>query len=86
MIPYVVSRGADDEEDDRDSWTTSGQQECDRFRGDCPYGTVDDTGRVQLSQDVMTKRGVGDATLPTGSSKVPGRKIRKMPAKKVSWQ
>ena len=34
-----------------------------------PYGTVDDTGRVQLSQDVMTKRGVSDATLPMGSSK-----------------
>ena len=49
-----------------------------------PYGTVDDTGRVQLSQDVMTKRGVSDATLPMESSKVPDRKIRKMPAKKVS--
>ena len=49
-----------------------------------PYGTVDDTGRVQLSQDAMTKRGVIDTTLPTGSSKVPDRKIRKMPAKKVS--
>ena len=49
-----------------------------------PYGTVDDMGRVQLSQDVMTKRGVSDATLPMGSSKVPDRKIRKMPAKKVS--
>ena len=48
------------------------------------YGTVDDMGRVQLSQDVMTKRGVSDATLPMGSSKVPDRKkIRKMPAKKV---
>ena len=49
-----------------------------------PYGTVDDTGRVQLSQDVMMKRGVSDTTLPMGSSKVPDRKIRKMPAKKVS--
>ena len=49
-----------------------------------PYGSVDDMGRVQFSQDVMTKRGVSDATLPMGSSKVPGRKIRKMPAKKVS--
>ena len=49
-----------------------------------PYGTVDDMGRVQLPQDVMTKRGVSDATLPMGSSKVLGRKIRKMPAKKVS--
>ena len=34
-----------------------------------PYGMIDDTGRVQLSQDVMTKRGVSDATLPMGSSK-----------------
>ena len=49
-----------------------------------PYRTVDDMGRVQLSQDVMTERGVSDATLPMGSSKVPDRKIRKMPAKKVS--
>ena len=49
-----------------------------------PYETIDDTGRVRLSQDVMTKRGVSDATLPMGSSKVPDRKIRKMPAKKVS--
>ena len=49
-----------------------------------PYGTIDDTGRVRLSQDVMTKGGVSDATLPMGSSKVPDRKIRKMPAKKVS--
>ena len=48
------------------------------------HRTVDDTGRVQLSQDVMTKRGVSDTTLPMGSSKVPDRKIRKMPAKRVS--
>ena len=49
-----------------------------------PYGTIDDRERVQLYQDVMTKRGVSDATSPTGSCKVPDRKIRKMPAKKVS--
>ena len=49
-----------------------------------PYGTIDDTGRVRLSQDVMTKRGVSDTMPPMGSSKVPNRKIRKMPAKKVS--
>ena len=49
-----------------------------------PYGTIDDTGRVRLSQDVMTKRGISDTTLPMGSSKIPDRKIRKMPAKKVS--
>ena len=40
-----------------------------------PYGTIDDTGRVQFSQDAMTKEGVSDATLPTGSSRVPDRKI-----------
>ena len=49
-----------------------------------PFGMVDDTGRVQLSQDVMTKREVSDTTLSMGSSKIPDRKIRKMLAKKVS--
>ena len=49
-----------------------------------PYGTIDDTGRVQLSQDTMTKEGVSDATLQTRSSKIPDRKIRGMPEKKVS--
>ena len=48
------------------------------------YGTIVDTGRVQLSQDVMTKQGVIDITPPMGSSKVSERRIRKMPAKKVS--
>ena len=48
-----------------------------------PYGTIDDTGRVRLSQTVI-RQGVSDTTPPMGSSKVPGRKIRKMPAKKVS--
>ena len=49
-----------------------------------PYGTIDDTGRVRLSQSVMTRKGVRDTTPPMGSSKVPERRIRKMPAKKVS--
>ena len=49
-----------------------------------PYGTIDDTGRVQLSQETMTRTGVSDTTLPTKSSKVPDRKIREMPMKKVS--
>ena len=49
-----------------------------------PYETIDDTGRVRLSQDLMTKRGVSEATLRMESSKVPERKIRKMLAKKVS--
>ena len=49
-----------------------------------PYGTIDDMGRVRLSQSVMTRQGVSDTTPPMGSSKVPERRIRKMPAKKVS--
>ena len=49
-----------------------------------PYGTIDDTARVQLSQDVMTKDEVSNATLPTRSSRVPDRKIREMPAKRES--
>ena len=49
-----------------------------------PYGTIDDAGRVQLSQDVMIRAGVSDTTLPIKRSRVPGRKIREMPAKKVS--
>ena len=49
-----------------------------------PYGAIDDTGIVQLSQETMTRTGVSDTTLPTKSSKVPDRKIREMPMKKVS--
>ena len=49
-----------------------------------PYGTIDDTGRVQLYQDVMTREGVSNATSSTRSSRVPDRKIREMLAKKVS--
>ena len=49
-----------------------------------PYGTIDDTGRVRFSQSVMTRQGVSDTTPPMESSNVPERKIRKMPAKKVS--
>ena len=49
-----------------------------------PYGTIDDTGRVQLSQEMMTRTEVSDTTLPTKSSKVPDRKIREVPMKKVS--
>ena len=48
-----------------------------------PYGTIDDTGRVQLCQDVMTREGVSNATSSTSSSRIPNRKIREMPAKKV---
>ena len=48
-----------------------------------PYGTIDDAGRVRLSRSVMSGEGVSDTTT-MGSSKTPERKIRKMPAKKVS--
>ena len=49
-----------------------------------PYGTIDDTGRIQHSQKTMARTRVSDTTLPTKSSKVPDRKIREMPIKKVS--
>ena len=48
-----------------------------------PYGTIDDTGRVRLSQTEI-RQGVSDATPPMASSKAPESIIRKMPAKKVS--
>ena len=48
-----------------------------------PYGTIDDTGRVRLSQTVI-RQGISDVTPLMGSSKAPGRRIQKMPAKKVS--
>ena len=48
-----------------------------------PYGTIDDTGRVRLSETVI-RQGVSDTTPPIGSSKAPERRIQKMPAKKVS--
>ena len=48
-----------------------------------PYGTIDDTGRVRLSQTVIRRR-ISDVTPFMGSSKAPERRIQKMPAKKVS--
>ena len=42
-----------------------------------PYGTIDDTGRVQLAQTVI-RQGMSNVTL------ISERKVRKMPAKKVS--
>ena len=48
-----------------------------------PYGTIDDTGRVRLSQTVI-RQGISDVTPLMGSSRIPERRIRKMPAKKVS--
>ena len=48
-----------------------------------PYGTIDGTGRVRLSQTVI-RQGISDVTPLMGSSKTPERRIQKMPAKKVS--
>ena len=48
-----------------------------------PYGTIDDTGRVQLSQTVI-RQGMSNLTPLMGNSRIPERKVRKMPAKKVS--
>ena len=48
-----------------------------------PYGTIDDTGRVRLSQTVI-RQGISDVTPLMGSTKAPERRIQKMPAKKVS--
>ena len=48
-----------------------------------PYGTIDDTGRVRLSQTVI-RQGISDVIPLMGSSRAPERRIRKMPAKKVS--
>ena len=48
-----------------------------------PYGTIDDTGRVRLSQTVI-RQGISDVTPLMGSSKAPDRRIQKMPAKKMS--
>ena len=48
-----------------------------------PYGTIDDTGRVRLSQTVI-RQGISDTTPLVGSSKAPERRIQKMPAKKMS--
>ena len=49
-----------------------------------PYGTIDDTSRVQLSQEMMRRTKNGDTMLPTKSSKFPDREIREVPMKKMS--
>ena len=49
-----------------------------------PYGTIDDKGEVQLSQETMARMAANDTTLPVKSSKVPDRKIREMPTKNFS--
>ena len=48
-----------------------------------PYGTIDDTGKVQLSQTVI-RQGISNVTPLMGSSRISERKVRKMSAKKVS--
>ena len=49
-----------------------------------PYGTIDDTGRVDFSQETMKRTGADNTTLPTKTSEVPDRKIREMPMTKVT--
>ena len=49
-----------------------------------PYGAFDDTSRVELSSEVLKKTGAAAATKPAETSKVPDRKIRGMPMKKMS--
>ena len=67
---------------------TAGRLVADRnapgSRVTAPYGRIDDTDRVQLSQETMKRTGISDTTLPTKSSKDPDRKIGEMPMKKVS--
>ena len=46
-----------------------------------PYGRIDDTGRVGLSQKTMKKTGADSVWLPAKTSE---RKITEMPMKKVS--
>ena len=48
------------------------------------YGTIDDTSRVQLSQETMAKTRACNTTLPVKSSKVTDRKKREIQMKKVS--
>ena len=49
-----------------------------------PYGTIDDTGRVEFSTETMKRTGAIASTKPTETSRVPDRKIKEMPMKKVS--
>ena len=49
-----------------------------------PYGRIDDTGRVELSQETMKKTGNDGVTLPAKTSGAPERTIREMPIKKLS--
>ena len=49
-----------------------------------PYGAIDDAGKIQLSRETMARMPASDTTLPVKISKVPDRKIREMPTKKVS--
>ena len=44
-----------------------------------PYGTIDDTDRVQLFQETTARTGASNTMLPAKSSKVPDWMIREMP-------
>ena len=49
-----------------------------------PYGRIDDTGRLELSQETIKKTGADSATLAAKTSAAPERKIGEIPMKKVS--
>ena len=49
-----------------------------------PYGTINDTGRVELSMETMKRTGAVASAKPKETSKVPDRKMREMAMKKVS--
>ena len=49
-----------------------------------PYGKIEDTGRVELSQETIERTRADRATLRTKTSEVQDIKIREMPMKKVS--
>ena len=49
-----------------------------------PYQKIDDSGRLELSLEVMKKTGAAAATKPAKTSKASGSKMREMPLKKVS--
>ena len=67
---------------------TAGQLVANRNAPDsgvtAPYERIDDTGRVDLSLEMIKKTGADSVTLPAKTSGAPERKIREMPMKKVS--
>ena len=50
-----------------------------------PYGTIDDTCRVKLSQETMKKIGADSITFPAKTSGAPERKIATATARDISF-